>query len=180
MIFSLVKNESLSGQKATIYSVRIEDDVDTLLEKFVAENIPSYRDEVRELLLRLQQIGHHTGARETFFKPNEGKPGDGIEALYDAADKHLRLYCIRNGRVAVIVGGGGPKTTRTWQEDPKLKFENELLQRLSKTITQALLQGVLRWSADGLTLDGELRLDTDDYWVPLPEPDTPNNYEFDW
>lgn len=163
MNFSLVRNSSFSGQKAVIYSVCIEEDVETLLEKFVAENVVLYRDEVRELLLRLQQIGHNTGARETFFKPNEGKPGDGLEALYDAGNKHLRLYCIRNGRVAVIVGGGGSKTTRTWQEDPKLKAENELLQLISKTITQALLEGHLRWSADGMTLEGDLTLNTDDY-----------------
>lgn len=163
MNFELIKNDSLSGQKAVIYSVRIEDEVETLLEKFVAENVTDYRDQVRELLLRLQQIGHNTGARETFFKPNEGKPGDGIEALYDTDKKNLRLYCIRNGRVAVIVGGGGPKTTRTWQEDPKLKVANELLQLISKTIIQALSAGDLRWSADGLTLEGELTLDTDNY-----------------
>ncbi|MBD2757121.1 hypothetical protein [Spirosoma validum] len=163
MNFELIKNDSLSGQKAVIYSVRIEDEIETLLEKFVAENVTDYRDQVRELLLRLQQIGHNTGARETFFKPNEGKPGDGIEALYDAENKKLRLYCIRNGRVAVIVGGGGPKTTRTWQEDPKLKVANELLQLISKTIIQALSAGDLRWSADGLTLEGELTLDTDNY-----------------
>lgn len=163
MNFSIIRNDSLSGKKASIYSVRIEDDLETLLERFAAENLPNYRDEVRELLLRLQQIGHSTGARETFFKPNEGKPGDGIEALYDEDDKHLRLYCIRNGRVAVVVGGGGPKTTRTWQEDPKLKTENELLQRISKTITKALIAGDLHWSADGLTLEGDLTLDTDNY-----------------
>ena len=154
----------MSGSRAVIYSVRIEDDVDTLLERFVAENVEVHRDEVREMLLRLREIGHNTGARETFFRPEEGKPGDGIEALRAITGSRLRLYCIRNGRVSVIVGGGGPKTTRSWQEDPKLKAENELLQLISKTIIQALKEGYsLRWSADGLKLEGDLTLNTDDY-----------------
>lgn len=35
-----------------------------------------------------------TGAAEHFFKLNEGKPGDGVCALFDSPDKKLRIYCI--------------------------------------------------------------------------------------
>lgn len=163
MKFTLVRNDSLSGNQAGIYSVLLEEETTTLLERFVGENLNDFREEVTEILLTLKQIGHHAGARETFFKPHEGKPGDGIEALYDAEERHLRLYCIRNGRVAVVVGGGGPKTTRTWQEDPKLKAENELLQRVSKTMSNALRERDIQWSEDGTTLLGTLTLDTDNY-----------------
>ena len=163
MNFSLVKSEALSGHKAGIYSVCINDDPETLLDRFTRENVELHRDELREMLLRLREIGHNTGARETFFRPNEGKRGDGIEALKAITGKRLRLYCIRNGQVAVIIGGGGPKTTRTWQEDPKLKAENELLQRISKTIIEALKATDIWWSPDGLTLEGDLTLDTDNY-----------------
>ena len=61
-------------------------------------------------------------AREGYFKLHEGKPGDGIVALYDRPDSRLRLYCIRYGSVTLIVGGGGakPKSVRAWQEVPEL------------------------------------------------------------
>ncbi|MBO0930201.1 hypothetical protein [Fibrella aquatilis] len=165
MKFTLTKQDDLSGGQASIYSVRLDAQSETLLERFVVENRTDFIDEVKELLVRLRQIGHHTGARETFFKPAEGRfgAGDGIEALYDADGKHLRLYCIRNGRVAVIVGGGGPKTTRTWQEDPKLTYENKLLQLVSKTMIKALKDSDIYWSNDGLELLGNLTLDTEDY-----------------
>lgn len=162
MNFTIKRNDSLSGLKASVYSVSIEEDTETLLERFINENKEEYRDELREILLRLKTIGHNTGARQEFFKPAEGKPGDGIEALYDE-QQHLRLYCIRNGRVALIVGGGGPKQGGAWQDYPKLKEENELLQLVSQTIIKALKERDIRWSDDGMELLGPITLSTDDY-----------------
>ncbi|UVR14472.1 hypothetical protein [Parabacteroides distasonis] len=64
-----------------------------------------------------------TGAAEHFFKLNEGKPGDGVCALFDSPDKKLRIYCIRFANVAIVVGGGGykPKNIRAYQESSSLK-----------------------------------------------------------
>ena len=163
MKFELVRQDALSGYKAGIYSVRIEDAPETLLERFLQENHLKYEAEITDILLTIKQMGHATGARETFFKQREGKPGDGVEALYDLPGKSLRLYCIRNGRVAVIVGGGGPKTTRTWQDDPKLSAENRLIQRVSRVLTKALIEEDIYWSPGGTELLGTLTFDTDDY-----------------
>ena len=165
MKFTLIKQDTLSGSQAGIYSVKLDEEDETLLERFVRENQIAFADEVTDILLTLKTIGHATGAREKFFKPKEGKPGDGIEALYDPDRSHLRLYCIRNGRVAVIVGGGGVKNKaiRAWQEDARLSAENKLLQLVSKTMTKALLAQDLQWSQDGTDLLGNLTIDTADY-----------------
>ena len=81
MNYEIVELEKFSGSQATIYSVIMEDDGITLFDHFVNENITDYRKEIRFIANRLQEIGNTTGAREKFFKLNEGIPGDGVCAL---------------------------------------------------------------------------------------------------
>lgn len=92
MTYEIIELEELSGNLATIYSVIIEDEEYTLFDSFVEENSADYPDEVKFIVNRLYSIGHSTGAREQFFKLNEGKPGDGVCALYDEEDSNLRQY----------------------------------------------------------------------------------------
>jgi hypothetical protein len=77
----LVKIDSLSGGKASVYSVSLNEETETLLEKFVRENKNSFLSETKDILKRLRTIGQKTGARKQFFKEFEGKPGDGVCAL---------------------------------------------------------------------------------------------------
>jgi hypothetical protein len=106
--YEIVELENLSGSETTIYSVIMGDDSISLFDYFIKENIVAYKNEVSNILNRLETIGKTTGVREIFFKHKEGKPGDGVCALYDDPDSKLRLYCIRYGKAAIILGGGGP------------------------------------------------------------------------
>ena len=134
---------------------------ESLFENFIRENNKVFSDELVDIRNRLTVIANKTGARDQFFKINEGNPGDGICALYDDPDKKLRLYCIRYGTVAIILGGGGEKSKKikALQEDKKLKDENYLLRKISKGITKALKDGQIKWSGDGKSIpsdDGEI------------------------
>lgn len=136
MTYCIQKHPSLSGKSASIYCLYCEEDKKNLLEQFVNENYKNFPYEVKDILKRLKSIGHKTGARESFFKPNEGKLGDGVCALYDNPDKNLRLFCIRNGTVNVIIGSGGekPKNIKAFQESPKLTDEKLLFKGCIKAI----------------------------------------------
>ena len=160
MKFEIVELEDISGPKTVVYSVLVNDDQETLFERFVRENHGQYKIEVDDILNRLAQISSKYGAREHFFKLNEGVPGDGVCALYDNPDSNLRLYCIRYGTTIVILGGGGykPKTIRAFQEDEKLTQENSILREISKRITGEL------WS-NGDYLEGEFIFEDDQYWL---------------
>ena len=119
-----------SGSEAKVYSIIPEGENETLFEKFLDENITRFKDEIKEILQRLMQIGHTNGAREIYFK-HEGdkefvrKYGKYVWALYDDEERKLRLYCIRFANVAIILGGGGYKDNSVikWQEDEKLSEE---------------------------------------------------------
>lgn len=158
MKYKLKKIPHLSGNKATIYSVVIDDNDKSLYELFLAENFSSHISEIIYINKRLETIGKKTGAREGFFKMFEGKYGDCVCALYDEPDHNLRLYCIRYGTQLVIVGGGGEKNVRALQNDTKLKQENYLLRDLSKLIAKKLNDGI-SFSIDGLEFEGNLELD---------------------
>ena len=163
MKFKIVKILDLSGRKATIYTVQIEGETNTLFDEFLLENDVNYPDELDNIFDRLEIMGHYEGAKEIYFKHAEGNLGDGICALYDSPDRKLRLYCIRYGSTAILLGGGGFKNVRALQDDSKLKYENYLLRNISKTITNALIEGDLAWSNDGRLLIGKLILDEDEY-----------------
>ena len=154
----LVKIDSLSGSKASVYSVSLEEEKETLLEKFVRENKNSFLSETKDILARLKTIGHITGARIQYFKEFEGKPGDGVCALYDNPDSKLRLYCIIFGTQLLIVGGGGPKQKNisAFQEDEKLKDENYFLRWLSAQITQRIKDKETTFENDYLDFSGDL------------------------
>lgn len=157
MTISLKRLDKLSGKKATIYSVQLDDGTD-LFDQFLNENSAEYENDVKNILQRIRTISRKTGAQEHFFKTKEGNPGDGVCALYDTPEKQLRLYCIRMGNAVIILGGGGPKykEIRALQEDPKLKHENYLLRDISKEITDKMRSGEICFSDDELELLGEI------------------------
>jgi hypothetical protein len=107
------------------------------------------------MVQRLKTIGTKTGAREQFFKLHEGNPGDGVCALFDLPDKNLRLYCIRYNTQIIILGGGGIKLVRAFQQDSKLTKENYLLRELSKQITERIKEKDIRFSKDGNDFEGD-------------------------
>jgi hypothetical protein len=162
MRFEIVELLDFSGYKAGIYTVILNYESLSIFDNFIKENIPIFPEEIDNILSKIETIGHETGAREHFFKLNEGTLGDGICALYDNPDKKIRLYCIRYGSTTIILGGGGYKNVRALQDDPKLKHENYLLRKISNLITKAIKEGDISWAADGKKLIGNLIIQDDE------------------
>lgn len=158
MFYEIVELEPYSGNEAKIYSIISEGEDYSLFEQFVEEYQTVFKNEIKDILKRLMQIGNVTGARESFFKHHEGKHGDLVCALYDMPGKNLRLYCIRFGKVAVILGGGGMKSKgiRAWQEDDKLSNAASLIIKYAQDIFKRMEEGEIYWSEDKSELLGNL------------------------
>ncbi len=163
MKFEIVELNRLSGRKATVYSLIIDDDEVTLFDKFVDENDEQFPDEIDSIFETLNKIGKKYGNARQFFKENEGNLGDLVCALYDTPNSNLRLYCIRLGNAVIILGSGGhkPKTIRTLQEDAKLKETNYLLRTFSDLLHKKMLNGEIYWNGD-MELNGNLIIDSDE------------------
>ncbi len=157
LTLELVELEDLSGEGATIYTLLVRELNKTLFEIFLDENEEQFATEIDDIYTRIEEIGDWAGARLNWFKTKEGRPGDGVCALYDDPDKALRLYCIRYGKCAIILGGGGPKPKdiRTLQENSKLTYENNIVKAVSREILLRIKNGELKWVDDGYSLESE-------------------------
>ena len=65
---------------------------------------------------------------------------DNVQALPVESGK-LRLYCLRLTDQIVILGNGGIKATRTYEEDPKLYGYVLDLQRFEKILNENIEKG---------------------------------------
>lgn len=154
--YKLVKLPKLSGEQASVYSIYLESEQQTLFDRFITENKDDYQQELTNIITRIKAIGTKVGAREQYFKLNEGKLGDLVCALYDEPEKHLRLFCLRFGTVCIILGGGGPKNVAAWQDDPKLTEEASWMINVSKAIFDRMNDDEINLSQDGFDLEGNL------------------------
>jgi hypothetical protein len=161
---TLVELEGLTGDRLKVYSVIEGDEELTLFDKFLVENNGAFPGEVEDIVSRIEIISSKTGLRDDFIKPDEGNLGDGIQAFYDKPDSNLRLYFIRFGNVAIVLGGGGhkPKNIRRLQDDPKLKDENYFLRKVSAVLAEAVQDGTLLVTDQGLESDTDFTYQTDD------------------
>jgi hypothetical protein len=150
--FRIVKLSRFSGDKSSIYSVIINDEDETLFDKFIRENLDKNLKEIQQIFATLDTIGKKVGAQDIYFrKKKEGKLGDGVEAIYDYPTAKLRLYCIRYGNITLVVGDGGEKNVRTWQDDAQLSKSAKELIKISEILTEAIRDGELVWHGNDFT-----------------------------
>ncbi|WP_172664799.1 hypothetical protein [Pedobacter steynii] len=148
----------MSGSKASIYTILPEGRTTSLFHDFLIKNSVTNEKEVQDILGRIKLMADKEGAREGYFKLNEGKIGDSVCALYDRPGSKVRLYCIRMGNTAIILGDGGPKSKsiRSWQQDPALsKSVNELIE-IHEMIYERILNKEIRWAPNYKDLIGDL------------------------
>ena len=128
------------SEKASLYSISFEIDGTTEFEKFVTEfeMNATYNRDYQRIIAALQAI-LRIGALERFFRP-EGGMNDSVQALPIESGK-LRLYCLRLSDQIVILGNGGVKNTRTYEENPKLYGYVLDLQRFEKILNECIDKG---------------------------------------
>lgn len=152
--FKLVPYER--GCKASLYSVLLEGEAESEFNKFLADPEVSIHPKLGELLVQIDEIINRYGCQERFFR-EESSYLDVVAALWKG---NLRLYCCRYGNLILILGSGGIKTTRTYQEDAKLDESVELMATVSRLVDERIRTGEL--SISGNTLKGNLIFSVED------------------
>ena len=138
------------SDKTTLYSISFEVDGTTEFEKFVSEfeRNATYNRDYQRIIAALQAILNF-GALERFFRP-EGKIRDSVAAIPIEGGK-LRLYCLRISEQIVILGNGGVKATRTYEEDPGMYGYVLDLQKFEKILNENVSKGYIRMEERMLT-----------------------------
>ncbi len=123
-----------------MFSICFDGNEESEFEKFLNEfkDNATYNKDFNVILLALSKI-IDKGALERFFR-NEGRMHDNVKALAIDSRK-LRLYCLRISDQVLILGNGGVKTTRTYQEDEKLSGYVMDLQTFDKVLVKAQKTG---------------------------------------
>ncbi len=109
---------------------------ESFLIKFKEDAI--LNEDYKRIILALEKIVA-VGAFERFFRP-EGKMNDHVAAL-SIDSRKLRLYCLRISNQILIVGNGGVKSTRTYQENEELSGYVMDLQEFDKLLAEAQKDG---------------------------------------
>ena len=141
----------LLTEKADIFSIRLNGNVRTETEEFLIEYKDTASLPLKKgldfILASISGIGNE-GALESFFRP-EGNFSDRVCAMPlwtppRRKDKcgTLRLYCIRMSDSLLIIGGGGEKKTRTYEEDSALLEKVRTLQSIDKVLADMEEDGV--------------------------------------
>lgn len=125
---------------ACLYSISFEGNDKSEFERFLAEFKDNARlnKDFQTIIFALKKIIEQ-GALERFFR-TEGKMNDNLCAL-SIDSRSLRLYCLRISNQILILGNGGEKTTRTYQEDEKLSGYVLDLQKFDKLLKEARKSG---------------------------------------
>ena len=103
----------------TIYTIQFLSENESEYERFYTrfKDDAEYNPDLMRIVALINKIAD-MGALERYFRP-EGKLKDGVCALPVLQSK-LRLYCLRLSDKILVLGNGGVKKTRTYNEDDTL------------------------------------------------------------
>lgn len=127
----------IASENISIYSPKFDGETMTEFEKFMSNNkdlpSPQLKREFDAIISIVKKMADDCGARDNLFRLEGGK----IKAIplcvshlrRDKSIGTLRLYCIRISDKILVIGNGGIKKTKTFQEDPALlSIVNQLRQ----------------------------------------------------
>jgi hypothetical protein len=128
------------SDNVSLYSICFDGNAISEYEAFVQKfkDDATLNTDYKNIILALEKIVA-VGAFERFFRP-EGKMSDRVAAL-SIDSRKLRLYCLRISDQILIVGNGGRKDTRTYEESAELSGYVMDLQAFDKILTEAQKDG---------------------------------------
>lgn len=136
-------NESDS---CTMYSIQFLSEDETEFQRFYNKfkDDAVYNPDLVRIVAFINKIAEK-GAFERFFRP-EGKISDSVVALPVVSSK-LRLYCLRLSDKILILGNGGVKKSRTYNDDDTLSGYVLTLQRFEQLLKEGEKKGTVKITA---------------------------------
>lgn len=128
-------------EEVGLFTIRFEGDSVTEFEKFANKfkDDAKRQTDLQMILNALNKILENGATLERYFRP-EGKMRDNVVAL-PTFRTSLRLYCLRMSDSVLIVGNGGEKNTKTYEESAELNGYVISLQKLDELIRVEVKKG---------------------------------------
>lgn len=139
-------------EKAGLFTICFEGESYNEFQKFITKSDEDVelQSDLQEILRVMRRMVEELGFLERLFRP-EGKMRDRVAAIPVTSNK-LRLYCLRLSDGVLIVGNGGQKKTRTYDESKELSGYVLTLQKLDALLKAAEKKGVI--SIEKTTITG--------------------------
>ena len=139
--------------KASFYVVRCKDDSASEFEKFIDKfsGKSKFQNNIEELVYWMDTIGKN-GALDRYFRYEGGR----VKAI-PVERSQLRLYCYHLSEQLLIWAGGGQKITKTFEEDPLLNFQVNLIRRIGDQLRDRIKMGIAK--SQGQVLTGNLEFE---------------------
>ena len=136
-IVSIAKSDQVG-----LYSICFNDDKETEFRKFMRKfkDNAALNKDYQAIIHALDRIIAN-GALERNFR-YEGKMKDNVVAL-SVNSRKLRLYCLRMSDQILIIGNGGVKDSRTYEESEELSGYVMDLQKFDELLKQAQEEGLI-------------------------------------
>ena len=145
----------------TIYTIQFQNESKTEFERFYNKfkDDAVYNPDLMRIVSFINKIAQN-GAFERLFRP-EGKMSDHVVALPVITSK-LRLYCLRLFDKILILGNGGIKNSRTYNEDDALRGYVITLQNFERLLKEGQQQGLVTITEKNIEIKEEESADTFD------------------
>lgn len=130
------------SEKAALYTICFNGDDISEFGKFM-KKYKNHANLNRDYMYIVYALGKilENGVLERYFRP-EGKINDNLHALPLEHGK-LRLYCLRLTDQILILGNGGIKNTRTYDEDEELSGYVISLQKFDELLKTEIRRGTV-------------------------------------
>lgn len=141
----------------TIYTIQFLSEDESEFERFYTKfkDDAELNPDLMRIVAFINQIAD-LGALERYFRP-EGKFNDSVCALPVIQSK-LRLYCLRLSDKILVLGNGGKKTTRTYNQDPVLQGYVITLQNFEKLLKEGQASGTVSITENTIETDNIFNL----------------------
>lgn len=139
----------------TIYTIQFEGESETEFERFYNKfkDDAVYNPDLMRIVAFINKIAQN-GAFERLFRP-EGKMADHVVALPVITSK-LRLYCLRLSDKILILGNGGVKKSRTYNEDDTLRGYVITLQNFERLLWEGQQKGIVTITEKTIEINGDI------------------------
>ena len=140
------------ARNCTLYTIQFLSEDDTEFEQFYNK----FKDDVEfnpDLMRIVGFLGKIAdfGALERYFR-SEGKMSDHVVALPVVRSK-LRLYCLRLSDKILILGNGGKKDSKTYEESKELSGYVLTLQNFDRIIKEGVKDGTISVTENKIETD---------------------------
>ena len=146
-----------NSDSCTVYTIQFLSDDMSEFEKFISK----FREDAElnpdfQAIMRFVEQILSNGALERYFR-REGKMTDSVVALPVLKSK-LRLYCLRLSDKILVLGNGGVKNSRTYQEDDTLQGYVIDLQKFERLLRQEVRSGNVQITEKEIITDNNFEL----------------------